>query len=143
MEEDGYGKGPTGDDQEYGSDLEPMPSNLHTLNAAAAATIGQQQAGGSATAAGAVSGHATVGADATSGAAKAFVAPPIWWAADSGQAGCVDVLLEFGADHEVRFSFERLPGAVINQFLFDVAVARFVFVFSTSERKLCLCAPDP
>jgi hypothetical protein len=38
MQLEGYGMGQLEDDEEYGSDLEPMPQNLHTLNAAAAAT---------------------------------------------------------------------------------------------------------
>lgn len=54
---------------------------------------------------------ADVNRPARQGAAAGFAAPPLWWAAETGQPECVRLLLAAGANIEARPATATQPGA--------------------------------
>lgn len=83
----------------------PAPAEAPVDEAAEAATqrlVEACRAGDPAALAARLPAVADVNRPARQGAAAGFAAPPLWWAAETGQPECVRLLLEAGANIEAR-----------------------------------------
>jgi hypothetical protein len=83
----------------------PAPAESPADEAAEAATqrlVEACRAGDPAALAARLPAVADVNRPARQGAAAGFAAPPLWWAAETGQPECVRLLLEAGANIEAR-----------------------------------------